>query len=68
MRWLDSITDKMNVNLGKLREMVRDREAWCAAVHAAAKSQTGPNDWTTTHIVCHTVLYMSYYMRTLDFA
>ena len=33
MRWLDSITDAMNMNLGKLREMVRDREAWHAAVH-----------------------------------
>ena len=40
MKWLNSITDAMNMNLGKLWEMVRDREAWCAAVHMVAKSRT----------------------------
>ena len=40
MRWLDSIVDAMNMNLGKLWEMVRDREAWSAAAYGVAKSQT----------------------------
>ena len=40
MRWLDGITDAMNMNLGKLREMVRDREAWRAAVHVVVKRQS----------------------------